>query len=47
MGLRIFNVIIWTVVGIINLSSKEIDKSQYTIIWIVLMMYLIEKCFVG
>lgn len=47
MGLKIFNVIIWAIAGIINLSSKEIDKFQYAIMWIVLMMYLVDKCFVG
>lgn len=44
-GLALFNVIIWTVCGVINLASKEISKFSYGIMWIVLMMYLVDRCF--
>lgn len=43
-GLYVFNVIIWLIVGVINLASNKVDKFMYTITWIVLMMNLIGDC---
>lgn len=39
--LRMFNVIIWTIVGILNLKSNKIDKVSYAITWTTLMVYVI------
>lgn len=46
-GLSLFNVIIWAIAGILNLSCKEISKFSYAIMWVVLMMYLIDRCLVS
>lgn len=44
-GLDLFNVIIWTIAGVLNLSCKEISKTSYAFMWVVLMMHLIAQCF--
>ena len=46
-GLKIFNLVIWSIAGVMNLFSKKIDKFSYSIMWIVLMVYLIDACFVA
>ena len=43
-GLKIFNLVIWLIAGVMNLCSKKIDKFSYAIMWIVLMVYLIDAC---
>lgn len=45
MELKIFNVIIWLVAGVLNLASDKISKFSYAAAWIVLMIYLIAYCF--
>lgn len=44
MNLKIFNVIIWAIAGVLNLACDEISKISYGMMWLVLMMYLVEKC---
>ena len=44
MNLKIFNVVIWAIAGILNLASNEISKFSYGIMWLVLMMYLVDRC---
>lgn len=46
-GLCLFNVIMWGISGIINLSCKEVSKYSYALTWIVLMILLVDRCFVG
>lgn len=43
-GLYLFNVIVWTACGIINLSCKEISKVSYALMWVVLMINLVGDC---
>lgn len=45
MGLKIFNVIIWAIAGILNLTNDKISKLSYGLAWGVLMLYLIMYCF--
>ena len=45
MELKVFNVIIWFIAGVLNLASKKISKFSYACAWTVLMMYLILYCF--
>jgi hypothetical protein len=45
MGLKIFNVIVWAIAGILNLASDKISKLSYGLAWGVLMLYLIMYCF--
>ena len=42
MILAVLNFIAWFVVGIINLFYvKEISRTSYCLIWIILMLYLV------
>lgn len=43
-GLSLFNIIIWAIVGAMNLTCEEIDKFSYTIMWITLMINLVVDC---
>lgn len=45
MGLKIFCVAIWSIVGIVNLMSNKISKLSYGLAWSVLMLHLIVNCF--
>ena len=36
-------IILWAIIGIMNLSSEEIDKISYGLMWIVLMIELITN----
>lgn len=44
MGLKIFNVILWSAIGIIALTSENITKFDYAIMWIALVILLIARC---
>lgn len=44
--LAIFNVILWAAIGVINLSGKEISKFSYGLMWSLLMVHLVARCFV-
>lgn len=44
--LAIFNVILWAAVGVVNLSGKQISKFSYGMVWTLLMIHLIARCFV-
>lgn len=43
--LNLFNVIIWAIAGIVNLSCKEVSKFSYAITWAILTLFLIIECF--
>ena len=43
-GLSLFNVIIWAIIGAMNLAYKKIDKFSYAIMWVVLMINLVSDC---
>ena len=44
MNLNVFTLIIWTILGIVNLSIEEISKFQYAVAWLSLMSILVLKC---
>jgi hypothetical protein len=45
MTLNIINVILWSVVGVINFVKGDINKFDYALVWILLMINLVAKCF--
>jgi hypothetical protein len=45
--LPIFNVVLWTIIGVVNLSRKEISKISYGLVWSLLMVHLVARCFVA
>lgn len=47
MGLKIFNVIIWTIAGVINLMNSDVSKLSYGLTWAALMIYVVGRCFEG
>ena len=46
MAVEIFNVVIWTIIGVATLMSKKVSKFDYVLTWSVLMVHLIAKCFI-
>ena len=40
----VVNVILWLVIGAMNLASVKIDKFSYGLMWIVLTVNLIDDC---
>lgn len=45
LGIKIFNVILWFIAGIVVLKSKKITKFDYGCAWIALEMILISFLF--
>ena len=46
MAIKIFLVIIWVLIGVINLAvSNDISKKSYFLVWLVLIANLIADCF--
>jgi hypothetical protein len=45
MGLKVFNVIIWTLAGVLTLMGDEVGKFTYGVTWATLMMYVVSRCF--
>jgi hypothetical protein len=41
--LRILEIILWTAVGPIVLSTPEVSKWQYALTWMILMSEMIDK----
>ncbi len=45
MGLKIFNVVIWIIAGITNLTSSNINHFSYALMWVALIILLVARCF--
>jgi len=44
MGIAIFGLVIWVILGVLNLSiNEEIRKLDYFLVWICLILELIIK----
>lgn len=43
MEFELVLVIIWTIVGVLTLCQKEVDKFSFAMCWIVLMAFLIDR----
>lgn len=41
LGMTIFNFVAWLFIGIINMSKKSVSKSQYVIVWVMLMVQIV------
>ena len=37
-----FMLVVWVLIGILNLSNEKIHKGDYLLIWATLIMYLIK-----
>ena len=42
--MKIFYLIAWTIIGILNLCDGHVSTFQYAMAWIMLMGYLILDC---
>ena len=45
MNLWLICVILWGIVGGLNLTNNEISRQSYTVVWVALMADLIIRCF--
>lgn len=45
-GINIANVIIWGIAGVLTLIHGNITKIDFILVWSVLMLNFIDKCFV-
>ena len=41
--LTIINIILWVAIGVMNFTSKKIDKVSYACAWIMIMLLLFEN----
>ena len=46
IALKIFNIILWLIAGIIVLKGKKISKLEYLLAWSILEMILVFDLFV-
>lgn len=43
IALRVIGLLIWAVVGILVLTSKKVNKIQYALVWMTLLLLIIES----
>jgi hypothetical protein len=43
MLFNLFMLVLWILIGVVNLCSKEISKYQYACVWLVLIFALMAK----
>ena len=47
MNTDLFNLIVWAIIGVLNLIAGNITRTSYAIMWVMLMLQLIENRVVG
>ena len=47
MNADLFNLIVWAIIGVLNLIVGNVTRTSYAIMWVILMLQLIENCVVG
>ena len=40
--ITIINIVLWTVIGVINLTSDKINKGNYVCAWVMIMLLLFK-----
>lgn len=45
MDVNVFVLIMWIIVGILQLVQEEISKISYTFCWLCLIMYLCQRVY--
>ena len=47
MLLKIFNIILWFMVGVLSMLNPKISKASYFLCWFMLMLYMISYYFIS
>lgn len=43
MAIKIITLWLWLFIGLLNISQKEVKKSSYVLVWVVLVVQLVAN----